>query len=175
MTLHRRARYSKIEAMVEALLDQHGQQEPPVRIERITKGLGVEIRSGDLGDVSGMIVRSGEGAIIGVNSTQVRQRQRFTIAHELGHFLLHEDLVNHVDHNYRINYRSAESSLATNVDEIEANFFAASILMPKQFLDDLHAYEALDSDTEVASLAKQFDVSRHAMSLRLANLYQAPY
>lgn len=173
----RRARYSKIDAMVNGLLDQYDQREPPVRIERITKNLGIEIRSGDLGDVSGMIVRSGGGAIIGVNSTQVRQRQRFTIAHELGHFLLHEGLTNHVDHNYRINYRSKESSKATNVDEIEANFFAASILMPKRFLDELSAYEALDSDSDVAELARGFDVSRHAMSLRLANLYQrfSPY
>lgn len=173
--IQRRARYSKISAMVDALLGQHGQAAPPVRIEKIAKDLGIEIRTGDLGDVSGLIVRSGDGAVIGVNSTQGRQRQRFTIAHELGHFLLHEGLNNHVDHNYRINYRSEESSKATNVDEIEANFFAASILMPKRFLDALNAEEALDSDNEVAEFAKQFDVSRHAMSLRLANLYEAPY
>jgi Zn-dependent peptidase ImmA (M78 family) len=177
MTLQRRARYSKIETMVDGLLDQHHQSGPPVRIEKIAKELGVEIRAGDLGDVSGLLVRSGEGAIIGVNSTQGRQRQRFTIAHELGHFLLHEGLINHVDRNYRINYRSAESSMATNVDEIEANFFAASILMPKQFLNNLDAVEALDDDAQVQELARLFDVSRHAMSLRLANLYEqyAPF
>jgi Zn-dependent peptidase ImmA (M78 family) len=177
MSIQRRARYNKIEAMVDALLAQHDQTRPPVRIEKIAKGLGVEVRGGDLGEISGLIVRSGTGAIIGVNSTQGRQRQRFTIAHELGHFLLHEGLVNHVDRNYRINYRSAESSLATNVEEIEANFFAASILMPRRFLDGLNADEAVEDDEKVAELARTFDVSRHAMSLRLVNLYEefAPF
>lgn len=171
----RRARYSKIDAMVTRLLLDHGQTRPPVRIESIAKALGVEVRTGDLGDVSGVLVRHGDTAIIGTNSEQGAQRQRFTIAHELGHFLLHEGITNHVDRNYRLNYRSAESSQATNVEEIEANYFAASILMPKHFLDARNAEEALDSDSLVAALAKEFHVSRHAMSLRLANLYQAPY
>jgi Zn-dependent peptidase ImmA (M78 family) len=168
----RRARYSKIDSMVQRLLIQHGQERPPVRIERIAKDLGIELRSGDMGDVSGILVRQGNSAVIGTNSTQSPQRQRFTIAHELGHFLLHEGITNHVDRSYRVNYRSAESSQATNVEEIEANFFAASILMPKHMLDPQSAESALDNDDLVADLARQFQVSRLAMSLRLANLYE---
>lgn len=168
----RRARYSKIDAMVLRLLAQHQQTRPPVRIEKIAKDLGVELRAGDLGDVSGVLVRDGDSAIIGTNNTQSTQRQRFTIAHELGHFLLHEGITEHVDRSYRVNYRSAESSQATNVEEIEANYFAASILMPRHMLDALSAEEALDSDSMVAELARQFHVSRLAMSLRLANLYE---
>jgi Zn-dependent peptidase ImmA (M78 family) len=168
----RRARYSKIDAMVLGLLAQHDQIRPPVRIERIAKDLGVELRSGDLGDVSGVLVRQGDSAIIGTNGTQSAQRQRFTIAHELGHFLLHEGITNHVDRSYRVNFRSAESSQATNVEEIEANYFAASILMPKHMLDAMSAEEALDNDTLLADLARRFQVSRLAMSLRLANLYE---
>jgi Zn-dependent peptidase ImmA (M78 family) len=168
----RRARYSKIDAMVTRLLVQHNQIRPPVRIERIAKDLGIDIRSGSLDDVSGVLVRQGESAIIGTNSTQSPQRQRFTIAHELGHFLLHERITNHVDRSYRVNFRSAESSQATNVEEIEANYFAASILMPKHMLDARNAEQALDNDDMVAELARQFHVSRLAMSLRLANLYE---
>ena len=168
----RRARYAKIDAMVTRLLVQHGQERPPVRIERIAKDLGIELRSGDLDDVSGVLVRQGNSAVIGTNSTQSVQRQRFTIAHELGHFLLHEGITNHVDRSYRVNFRSAESSQATNVEEIEANYFAASILMPKHMLDELAAEEALDNDAMVADLAREFRVSRLAMSLRLANLYE---
>jgi Zn-dependent peptidase ImmA (M78 family) len=170
MTL-RRARYSKIERLVSVLLDHNDEKSAPVHIERIVKYHGIEVRAGDLKEVSGLLVRSSGSAIIGVNSTQSRQRQRFTIAHEFGHFLLHEGLINHIDRDYRINFRSDESSLATNVDEIEANFFAASILMPKEFLDHENAVDALDSDRKVAELAKKYDVSRHAMSLRLVNLY----
>jgi len=168
----RRARYAKIDAMVERLLAQHDQTKPPIRIERIAKDLDIELRSGDLDDVSGVLVRQGRSAIIGTNSTQSPQRQRFTIAHELGHFLLHEGITNHVDRSYRVNFRSAESSQATNVEEIEANYFGASILMPKHMLDALSAELALDNDAMVAALARQFQVSRLAMSLRLANLYE---
>jgi Zn-dependent peptidase ImmA (M78 family) len=158
--------------MVLALLAQHEQIRPPVRVERIARDLGVEIRSGDLDDVSGVLVRQGNSAIIGTNSTQSAQRQRFTIAHELGHFLLHEGITNHVDRSFRVNFRSAESSQATNVEEIEANYFAASMLMPKHMLDALSADEALDNDTMLTDLARQFHVSRLAMSLRLSNLYE---
>lgn len=167
-----RARYAKIERMVANLLEQNREMEPPVHIERIVKRCGLEIRAGDLKDISGLIMRAGNTAIIGVNSTQSRVRQRFTIAHEFGHFLLHEGLTHHVDRDYRVNFRSDESSRATNVEEIEANFFAASLLMPKTFLDRDNAVEAIDNDTKVAELAKRYDVSRHAMSLRLVNIYQ---
>jgi Zn-dependent peptidase ImmA (M78 family) len=172
-----RARYSKIDGMVELLLVQYRQDVPPVRIEKIVRGLGLEVRAGDLNDVSGLLVRTGDTAIIGVNSTQARVRQRFTIAHELGHFLLHEGIQHHVDHTYRVNFRSEVSSSATSVDEIEANFFAASLLMPKKFLDAANAVEAIEDDEKVSALAKQFDVSRHAMSLRLVNVYEqySPY
>ena len=138
---------------------------------------GIELRRGDLEDVSGLLVRGEETAVIGVNSGQSRVRQRFTIAHEFGHFLLHEGIREHVDHGYRVNYRDQESALARDVEEIEANFFAASLLMPKRLLDARDAVHAIDDDLLVAALAKEFNVSRHAMSLRLANVYSrfAPY
>lgn len=172
-----RARYSKIEGMVDLLLVQYGQDKPPVKIEKVVNGLGLEVRAGDLKDVSGLLVRTGETAIIGVNSTQSRVRQRFTIAHELGHYLLHDGIQHHVDHTYRVNFRSEISSSATSTDEIEANFFAASLLMPKRFLDAANAVDAIEDDAKVAELAREFDVSRHAMSLRLVNVYKqySPY
>ena len=82
-----------------------------------------------------------------------------------------------IDISCRVNFRSDESSLAVDIEEIEANFFAACLLMPKQFLIALDAIEALDSDQAVERLATAFKVSRHAMSLRLANVYRAhsPY
>jgi len=117
-------------------------------------------------------VRSDSIATIGANINHPPVRQRFTIAHELGHYLLHLGLSSHFDRDYRVNYRSAESSEATNVEEIEANFFAASLLMPRQFLEVDDAVKALDSDASVEKLAKRYAVSRHAMSLRLANVYR---
>ncbi|WP_121634658.1 ImmA/IrrE family metallo-endopeptidase [Tropicibacter alexandrii] len=172
MRAPRRARYTKIEKLVEGLLEQHGVTQVPVPVESIVSSYGIHLRKGDLEDVSGLIVRDGSSVTIGVNAKQSRTRQRFTIAHEFGHFLLHDGMSSHVDHDYRVNFRSETSSLAVDVEEIEANFFAASFLMPKQFLDQADAIEALDSDTAVGQLARSFNVSRHAMSLRLSNVYR---
>lgn len=172
----RRARYSKVERLVDGILASSAVT-APVPVERLVRDRGIIIRKGDLGDVSGLLVRNGERATIGVNATQSPARQRFTIAHEFGHFLLHDGIVEHVDRDYRINFRSAISSRATDVEEIEANFFSASLLMPRAMLDDREAIAALDDDRLVGALAKEFNVSRHAMSLRLANVYRlhAPF
>lgn len=174
----RRARYGRIERLVGGLLEAApATAEPPVPVERMVRVHGIEIRKGDLDDVSGLLLRSDDGAIIGVNAKQSRVRQRFTVAHEFGHFLLHEGIREHVDRGYRVNFRNRESELARDVEEIEANFFAASLLMPRRMLDALDASQAIDDDAAVRRLAGAFNVSGHAMSLRLANLYSnhAPY
>jgi len=74
------------------------------------------------GRLSGMIHRQPNGrVVIGVNSSHAPTRQRFTIAHELGHLLLHKEELLHVDESASIRFRDEESSLATKADEIEAN------------------------------------------------------
>lgn len=178
MSTFRRARYGRIERMVDELLDADGIGDaPPVPVEAMIHRRGISLQKGDLEDVSGLLVRDGSSSIIGVNGSHPAVRQRFTIAHEFGHFLLHEGIVEHVDHGYRVNYRNDESSLARDVEEIEANFFAASLLMPKRMLDACGGVDAIDDDQRVKQLATRFNVSAHAMSLRLANVYRrfAPY
>ena len=167
----RRARYSKAEQVATSLLSKAGIRSPAVDIEGMMNQTGIEIRAGNLGAISGLIARREGRVIVCVNSNHTAQRQRFTMAHEYGHYFLHEGLVSHSDESFRVNYRDVNSSTATDVDEIEANYFAACILMPKSFLDELNAAECLDNDAEVKRMAKRFDVSQHAMSLRLAHLY----
>ncbi len=169
-----RARYGKIERLVADLIAAENLGDiPPVPVEKMVRSQGILIQKGHLDDdISGLLVRSGDGATIGVNAGHVPTRRRFTIAHEFGHFLLHEGISEHVDHGYRVNFRDQESSLARDVEEIEANFFAASLLMPRTMLDACGAIDALDSDTAVRDLARLFHVSQHAMSLRLANVYR---
>lgn len=167
-----RARYSKIQRIVDSLHEELGPNAVPVDVDGLVRRYGIELRQGDLGDVSGLLLRGDADVIIGVNSKQHRTRRRFTVAHEFGHFLLHEGIVEHVDLGYRLNFRSEVSSLATHVEEIEANFFAASLLMPRRWLEAQDAIAALDDDRAVEFLAKACDVSRHAMSLRLVKLYR---
>lgn len=178
MTPPRRARYGRIERIVEELLAAEPHISAPVPVERMVRARGISIRRGPLDDdVSGLLVRQGDAATIGVNEGQSSLRQRFTIAHEFGHFMLHEGMVEHVDRGYRVNFRNQQSSLARDVEEIEANFFAATLLMPLRLLDAAGAVDAVDDDAMVETLAKSFQVSRHAMSLRLANVYRryAPF
>ncbi len=166
-------RYALIKRQVTKLLSDAGVTAPPVPIEKIIRSHGIKLRVADLGhSASGVLVR-GEGSIvIGVNRKDPRTRQRFTAAHELGHALLHDGDPVHYDPGFRINLRSDLSSRGVDVEEVEANHFAASILMPSEFLladPDAFLIDAEDPEA-MAPLAKKFGVSTLAMSLRLSRL-----
>jgi Zn-dependent peptidase ImmA (M78 family) len=115
------------------LLQSAGFASIPIDIEKLADQLGATIVLETLdSEVSGALYRLSENIIIAVNKDHPSTRQRFTIAHELGHFLLHQGRPVIVDHLVRahVNLRDNRSSLATEREEIEANKFAASILMP---------------------------------------------
>jgi Zn-dependent peptidase ImmA (M78 family) len=169
----RRPRYGLIEREVMQLLSEAGVSGPPVPIEDIIRSRGIELRSADLGnDASGVLVRDGRSLVIGVNRKHARARQRFTAAHELGHALLHEGEPVHYDVTFRVNLRSELSSQGVDVEEMEANHFAASILMPRPFLllDPKVFLVDLEDSEAMAPLAKRFGVSTMAMGLRLSRL-----
>jgi Zn-dependent peptidase ImmA (M78 family) len=71
-----------------------------------------------------------------------------------------------------VNLRSDLSSQGIDPEEIEANYFAACLLMPREFLeaDPTAFFVDVEDATAVASLARSYGVSAHAMSLRLAGL-----
>ena len=117
------------------------------------------------------VIKDGE-AIIGVNSLHHPNRQRFTIAHEIGHLVLHRDLLLegvHVDKEFKLN-RNEDSSTGTNLQEVEANQFASELLMPERLIEEALQGKGVDIDDEdglVTELAKKFRVSTGAMKLRL--------
>lgn len=74
-------------------------------------------------------------SVIGVNTQHAPVRQNFTTAHELGHLLMHDQEQLHIDHAFRVRLRDDVSSQGTDDAEREANFFAASLLMPRTFLE----------------------------------------
>lgn len=121
-----------------------------------------------------MLVRTGSGdPVVVVNDRHARVRQRFTIAHELGHLLLHKGRPVIVDHLTRahVNMRDQTSSLATSQEEIAANQFAASLLMPAEWISGaVGPHLDLSTTRLVAQLAGTFDVSEQAMEYRLINL-----
>lgn len=155
------------------LLEKAGVIAPPIDVVAIAHILQADVRFASLDDaVSGMLVQEKGRTIIGVNATHHEVRQRFTIAHELGHLTLHSDQKFYVDHSFAIRMRDGKSSLAVDPDEIEANSFAAEILMPAHMLrEDIRDLSIdYESDSAISALASRYKVSVQAMTFRLTNL-----
>lgn len=147
---------------------------PPVPVEQIAVRYGIQIvRSAAEWSESGFLLRDNGRIIIGINSRNSPKRQRFTIAHELGHYVLHEGKPLIVDQSVMINKRDDVSSQATDREEIQANQFAAELLMPKNLVSrELRRQVAAAGSREelITALARTFDVSNDAMGWRLINL-----
>ena len=162
---------------VQSLLDDNEVAAPPVPIERIAKTLGAQLRYSPLdAELSGMIYVKEGTPIIGVNALHHPNRQRFTVAHECGHLILHTAQITkevHVDKDFPMLMRNSVSTAGVNVMEIEANVFAAELLMPEAFLAKALDNEPFDIDDEgaVSALARSFKVSPSAMRFRLGNLF----
>ena len=125
------------------------------------------------GQMSGLLHRSENEnrAVIGINSLHPTVRQRFSIAHELGHLILHKPALK-IDQHAFVSFRTSMSSSATDPDEVEANQFAAALLMPEALLKQcVHQFgENPDVEDAIRELAQQFDVSAQAMTIRLTSL-----
>ena len=158
------------------LLTDHGITRPPVDPEVLASAEGVVVvrRRFEDADVSGILFRDGDHHVIGVNSAHPLVRQRFTIAHELGHRALHPGRELILDVPVRVNLRAKTSSMASDIEEIEANAFAAALLMPQQMIRDqvnhLPPAKRREPDATAMALAKIFKVSTSALSFRLINL-----
>ncbi len=125
--------------------------------------------------ISGLLVRKGPVTFIGVNAVHQLNRQRFSLAHELGHVRLHEGepTAVHVDADDSMIYFRAESSAEPpNPVEIEANTFAAALLMPEEFIrQDLQGnrIDAYD-ESAIRRLARRYGVSQQTLTIRLMEL-----
>lgn len=143
---------------------------PPVDVQAVVKSFGVTLQEQPLeATVSGMLLIRGAYAMVGVNQSHHRNRKRFTIAHELGHYILHRE---QSDVFMDAFLRSENSAQGIDPQEIEANAFAAELLMPKRVLvNDVAAssINVLDEDA-IGWLASKFGVSTAAMTIRLTKL-----
>jgi len=145
----------------------------PVPVERIAKSLRAEIRLTPLDDeLSGMIFMKGTLPVIGVNALHHPNRQRFTIAHEIGHLEMHRHLIDgkvHVDKAFQVLRRDNASSTGTDALEIAANQFAAELLVPEDILVSLIGNRIIDIDDDrpIEELARKFKVSKKAMEYRV--------
>lgn len=145
----------------------------PIKIEKCAEHLNIELKALELdGDVSGFILMKGKSAHIGYNKNDSKQRRRFTIAHEIAHYLLHaKDSNLFIDKTEKILYRDVNSSTGEILKEREANAFAASLIMPqKLIIQEVEKIKNENKESFILKLAKKFDVSVQAITIRLTNL-----
>jgi Zn-dependent peptidase ImmA (M78 family) len=168
-----RLRPSEAERQARAVLAETHSDTLPIPVHAIAEKLGAKIQFEPMPDeISGLLYRDeDETPIVGVNSSHSNTRQRFTIAHEIGHLRLHASET-FID---GIIKRDQRSERAVDPKEIQANGFAAELLMPahmvlaevRRLIDEKGPQEAR---TLAPKLAARFDVSPSAMEFRLANL-----
>lgn len=166
-----------VRASAEKLAEQAGAGTPPVEVEEIARALGLRVIYQYLGpDVSGLLVAGPAGACIVVQESDSEHRKPFTIAHEIGHYCLRHQFVPgehvHVDHGHYVTQRGPRSSTGLDPKEIEANQFAAALLMPTGQIES--AVRNLQvpylRDDHVSRLANDFRVSEQAMTIRLTSM-----
>jgi Zn-dependent peptidase ImmA (M78 family) len=160
----------------QAVLAEQNIRSVPVPVERIAKTLGAQVRYSPLdNELSGMIFIKDNTPIIGVNALHHPNRQRFTIAHEIGHLVLHRSIIAgtvHVDKQFNVLMRDSVTSTGSDEIEIQANQFAAELLMPTGIIEELlkSAPIDIDDDRPLEILAKKLRVSKQALEYRVRNL-----
>ena len=137
----------------------------PVKVGALADALGLKVVVATLPmNISGLIQPEADaGFVIKVNRFESKERQRFTIAHEIAHYLIHRDKIDAgvVD---SVLYRSKLSSRT----EAEANRLAADIVMPRQAIAAaVRGKGEIQSDRVVQELASTFGVSKQAMAIRV--------
>lgn len=156
------------------VLRNAGIQAHPVDVAVIAQKQGIRVIEDALPDgISGMIVLDGSRRFIFVKADDGKARQRFSIAHELGHFFIHGvgQHANQVgDGFFMVKNRSDVSKTGLNQEEVEANAFAAELLMPEMMLREKVCGRDYLDETEIDRLASDFAVSSQAMTIRLSKL-----
>lgn len=162
--------YIRAEAKSFALLQRLGVESADFDVEDIAFAMGIEVRRGGLSSGDAWLLRHEDGAgTIRLNANVIDfARERFSIAHEIGHWELHPNLTQGylcMGRNLRDYGQSAE--------EAEANWFAATLLMPK-FLIPPEVFKRDPSFDYVHQLAKTFHTSLTAAARRFVELNKHP-
>lgn len=152
---------SKGPSVAETTLIRRFQEKAPVDLDGVANALGIKVYTDDLGTISGILRKDKKlggdsGYVILVNKNHPLNRQRFTVAHEIGHFILHRDMGDEIrDDEF---YRALPGPLET-----EANAFAADLLMPWNLIR--RGQDA--GHSSLYDLARHLGVSQQALAYRL--------
>jgi Zn-dependent peptidase ImmA (M78 family) len=144
------------------------QNEFPIKVGAIAKDLGIIVKKATLSaGISGQIKETDGVCTIRVNRHEVKARQRFTLAHEIAHFLLHRELLVGDGITDDILYRSSLS----DPQESEANRLAADIVMPWELIKNhLESYQNLKIEEKIEKLGEKAEISTTAIKIRLGKI-----
>jgi hypothetical protein len=142
------------------LLQRAGVSREPVSLRDVVSALNLEVvrTTGEPFLCEGALQPVGDSHAIVVRGASNEHRRRFTIAHEIGHFVLHPGRL--------APERGGAVNAAWQEKEREADQFAAELLMP----EDLVREAVAEHGDDATRLADRFDVSRQAMQTRLRRL-----
>ena len=153
---------TEVRQKIDAYLCEH-----PVKLGAMAKELGVKVLLSTLPrGISGRIGQEDGEFVIRINRHEVKHRQRFTLAHELAHFLLHRDRIEGTEGGWSENIllRSGQPKEI----EYEANRLASDLIIPSARLAEATAeYTGPMTEETVEDLARRFRVSPVAMELKL--------
>jgi Zn-dependent peptidase ImmA (M78 family)/DNA-binding XRE family transcriptional regulator len=149
------------------LLEKANIREPPVDVAMLCVLCGVLVLERSFREaLSGLVFAYEDGAVIGVNADHPETRQRFTIAHELGHYLLgHHERSPVYEERFHLDLAERMPPGFDHRAERAANDFAADLLMPRRLMS-----AAFEQSQDPVVLAEQFNVSQVAMGIRLIEL-----
>ncbi|QBB71014.1 ImmA/IrrE family metallo-endopeptidase [Pseudolysobacter antarcticus] len=157
--------WAKLPPDIQTLIESQ-QKLAPIKLSEIARLLGIEVRSATLPmGISGEIRPSvGNGKFtIKVNRHDDPKRQRFTVAHELAHFLLHREFIGN-GLSDDVLYRSSLS----DAKEAQANRLAADIIMPMHLIQVIQTRAHLAGVEDIVlTLAEALNVSTIAMQIRI--------
>ncbi len=158
-------RYPAARGRATSVLSMFHAGDAPVDVKLIAQKLGFQVVPFEFPDTMSAVVRIYEDGkkVIGVNKKQSEVRQRFSIAHELGHYLSGHESYNHDQIVIDPERRYQDPSFQV---EQEADEFAAELLMPSRLLKK----DFDGSPSSITSLAKKYNVSEQAMWIQVINL-----
>ncbi len=134
-------------------------------------GLGATLVEEKLDNSDGKIVRGKFKTLIKVNSEiPYESKKRFTIAHEAGHYLMHDKIEVHNENSNTLNwFKNTENQLKKGLQEWEANDFASELLMPEHLFYAETKGKPFSPDL-VKCLSERFKTSISSALIRCVNL-----
>jgi Zn-dependent peptidase ImmA (M78 family) len=157
--------YNKAQSAAENIISDYKITDPVVPIYDVAESKGLSVRTIDMPDelkgVSGFL--DPDEKVIYVSADDIPTRQLFTVAHELGHYVLEHD-----PETYGVLLRFPELNGGEPVEQ-EANCFAANLLVPRHMLKEVMRKHSLSKD-DIGLLAPLFGVSTTVMRYRLERI-----